>query len=427
MTPTIIILLSGQALLLFGFGLLGTLLGVRATIASFSNIETGLVMSGYYVGYVIGTFIVPRVIRNVGHIRTFAALAAVAAATTLSFGLVVHPLVWLVLRILNGLCIVGLYMVVESWLNEQSAGPARGRIFSIYMMSTLFALGAGQFLLLIGDSSALTPFAIATIVMSLGVVPVAVTRVAEPKIELVVPVRIAELMRISPLGTVGVLGAGAVNGAFWGMTPVFGQRLALAEIEIALLMSTTILGGAVLQWPIGHLSDRFDRRHVLIFVSLTTAAVATSVAFIVTHANYGLLLAACLYGGLMFSLYGISVAHTNDHLARGQVLEATRGLLLIFGVGALSGPLLGGIAMDLFGPVGLPVISAVMAASLALYGTYRKTQRLAPARDEQTEFVPLVRTTPVVLEMHPDTEFELGFSEEAEEIPPEPRNPSDRP
>ena len=412
MTPTIIILLGGLALMLIGFGLLGTLLGVRGTIASFSNIETGLVMSGYYVGYVIGTVIVPRIIRNVAHIRTFAALAAVAAATTLSFGLVVHPLVWLVLRIVSGLSIVGLYMVVESWLNEQSAGPVRGRIFSIYMMSTLFALGTGQFLLLLGDSTELTPFAIAAITMSLGVLPVAVTRVAEPRIELVVPVRIAELMRISPLGTVGVLVAGAINGAFWGMTPVFAQRLTLAEMEIALLMSTTIFGGAVLQWPIGHLSDRFDRRHVLIFVSLTTAAVAASLAFIVTNGNYhGLLLASCLYGGLMFSLYGISVAHTNDHLAHGQVLETTRALLLIFGVGALSGPLLGGIAMDVIGLVGLHVLSAVIAASLALYGIYRMTQRIAPPLDEQTGFVPLVRTTPVVLEMLPDAERKPGLSE----------------
>jgi len=419
MTPTIAVLLTGLALLLIGVGLLGTLLGVRATLASFNNIETGLIMAGYYVGYVAGTLLVPRIVRNVGHIRAFAALAAAAAVCSLGFGLAVHPLIWLVLRVLNGLCVVGLYMVVESWLSEQSAGPSRGRIFSVYMMSTLFALGAGQFLLLVGDPSGLVPFALAAALISLGVIPVAVTRVTEPRIELMVPVKLSELMRISPLGTIGALGAGAVNGAFWGMTPVFGQRLELADLQIALLMSATILGGAILQWPIGHLSDRHDRRSVLIGVSLVTAAVAAAVALIVIEDLPGLVIAASIYGGLMFSLYGISVAHTNDHLMPGQILEATRGLLLIYGVGALCGPIFGGIAMELLGPVGLPTVSATTAAALAAYGAYRVTRRSAPPLDEQTEFVPLVRTSPVVMEMHPyaNPEPELDLSGPAH--PPE--------
>ncbi|MCB1725276.1 MAG: MFS transporter [Gammaproteobacteria bacterium] len=413
MTPTIATLIGGLALLLIGAGLLGTLLGVRATLSSFSDIETGLIMAGYYVGYIAGTMLVPRVIRNVGHIRAFAALASLAAACVLSFGLLVHPAVWLPLRIVNGLSVVGLYMVVESWLSEQSAGPSRGRIFSLYMMSTLFALGLGQFLLLVGDPGSLVPFALAAMLMALGVIPIAVTRVTAPQIATVVPVKLKELMKISPLGTVGALGAGMVNGAFWGMTAVFGQRLDLGELQIALLMSSTILGGAVLQWPIGHLSDRFDRRNVLILVSFATAAVAAGVAVLIMHGLPGLTLGAALYGGLMFSLYGISVAHTNDHIAHGQVLEATRGLLLVYGVGALFGPLLGGIAMQIAGPVGLPALSAGMAGLLALYGVYRRTQRVAPPLEEQTEFVPLVRTTPVVLEMHPATPASNGPGSES--------------
>ena len=362
MTPTIATLIGGLALLLVGVGLLGTVLGVRAALAAFSNLETGLIMAGYYVGYVAGTLFVPRVIRNVGHIRTFAALASLAAASVLSFGLLVHPAAWLPLRILNGLCVVGLYMVVESWLSEQSAGSARGRIFSIYMMSTLFALGLGQFLLLVGEPDGMVPFTLAAMLIALGVIPIAVTRVTEPRIEAVVPVKLGQLLRISPLGTIGALGAGMVNGAFWGMTPVFGQRLALGEFQIALLMSATILGGALLQWPIGHLSDRYDRRNVLILVSFATALVAAGVALLVMQSLPGLALAAALYGGLMFSLYGISVAHTNDHLDPGQVLEATRGLLLVYGFGALFGPLLGRIAIELAGPVGLLVLSAGTAA-----------------------------------------------------------------
>jgi len=400
-TPAILILIGGLAILLVGVGLLGTLLGVRAALAGFSNIETGLIMAGYYAGYIAGTRLSPQVIRNVGHIRAFTVFAAMGAASSLAFGLLVQPWAWLLLRIFSGACVVGLYMAVESWLNAQSAGHARGRIFSIYMTTTLIALGAGQFLLLVDDASDLTLFALVAILFSLGVVPIAANRVTEPRIELAVPVRLVQLLRISPLGAVGALSAGAVNGAFWGMAPVFGQRLALAEGQIAVFMGATIFGGAVLQWPVGHLSDRIDRRSVLVLVSFATAAAAGIAAWIVINGYPGLALSAFGYGGLMFSLYAISVAHTNDHLEEDQVLEATRGLLLIYGIGALCGPLAGGIAMEIAGPVGLPVISSAIAAALGLFGLYRVTRRTAPPRDHQGGFVTMVRTSPVALEMYP--------------------------
>ena len=404
MTPTILILLGGLSTILVGVGLLGTLLGVRANLATFSDLQTGLIMAAYYVGYIIGTNLAPRIIRNVGHIRAFAAFAALASATSLAFGLLVQPWVWLLLRVINGLSVLGLYVVVESWLNEQSTGPARGRLFSLYMTSTLLALGAGQFLLLAGDTLDMTLFALAAILISAGVIPVAITRVTEPRIEVAVPVPFAQLLRISPLGAVGTFGAGIINGAFWGMTPLFGQTLALEERQIALLMSATILGGAVLQRPIGHLSDFMDRRLMLVLTGSATAVVAAIAGFIVIEGRPGLVFSACLYGGLMFSLYGISVAHTNDHLQHGQVLEATRGLLLIFGLGAVCGPLLVGLAMKAAGPLGLPAVSALTAAALALFGIYRMLRRAPPPRAAQSEFVPLVRTSPVALEMYPEAD-----------------------
>jgi MFS family permease len=403
-TPTILILLGGLGILLAGVGLLGTVVGVRATTAAFGNLEIGLIMAGYYAGFIVGTLIVPRLIRNVGHVRCFAAFAAVSAATSLGFGLLVNPVVWLIFRILSGVCVVGIYMVVESWLNEQSAGPSRGRIFSVYMMSTLIALGGGQFLLLAGDSSELTLFALAAILISLGVVPIAITRVTEPRIDLVEPLKLSELMRISPLGVVGALSAGVVNGAFWGMAPVFGQRLDLGEGGIALLMSSTILGGVILQYPIGHLSDRIDRRTVLILTSFATAVAAMTISYIVMQGHPGLISSAFFYGGLMFTLYSISVAHTNDHLATGQVLEATRSLLLVYSIGALCGPILGGIAMQVIGPPGLPAMSAITAAFLTLFGLFRITRRAPPALEEQAKFVPMARTSPVALQMHPEAD-----------------------
>jgi MFS family permease len=404
MTRTIFILLGGLSVLLGGVSLLGTVIGLRATTAAFGNLQIGLVMAGYYAGYIIGTLLIPRLIRGVGHVRCFAAFAAVAAATGLGFGLLVDPIIWFVFRVVSGICVVGIYMVVESWLNEQSAGPSRGRIFSLYMMSTLVALGAGQFLLLAGDTSELTLFALSAILISLGVVPIAITRVTEPRIELVVPVRLSELARTSPLGIVGAFCAGILSGAFWGMAPVFGQRLALADGDIALLMSSTVLGGVVLQWPIGHLSDRIDRRTVLILTSFATAGVAGAISHITAQAYPGLVPSAFLYGGLMFTLYSISVAHTNDHLAAGQVLEATRGLLLVFGIGALCGPILGGLAMKTLGPAGLPAMSSLTATALALFGIFRITRRAAPAVADQSEFVLMARTSPVALEMYPEAD-----------------------
>jgi MFS family permease len=411
LTPTIVILLSGLAILLVGLGLLGTLVSVRAAAESFGRFETGLVMAGYYLGYIVGTLGLPRLVRNVGHVRTFAVLTATAAASSLGFALLVEPWFWLLLRVLNGFSVVGIYMVVESWIGEQSHAEARGRVFSIYVTSTLLALGGGQFLLLVGDVTSLVPFALATIFITLGVIPVAATRVTEPTIHPPGSFHLLHLFRVSPLGSVGALGAGVVTGAFWGMTPVFGHSIALSETDIALLMSATIFGGAILQWPIGHLSDQFDRRLILILVSLGTAVLGGSMAVLVTGDPPALVAASALYGGLIFALYGISVAHTNDHLGPGEVLEATRGLLLVYGMGAFAGPLLAGLAMERMGPAGLPLVAVAASVTVAVYGLYRMTQRSAPPLAEQADYVPLARTSPVALEMHPEAQPEVAEDE----------------
>jgi MFS family permease len=405
-TPTIVLLLVGLDILLVGVGLLGTLLGVRAALESFGNAETGLIMTGYYVGYILGTLLGPRIVRQVGHIRAFATFAALAAASALAFGLWIDSWAWLLLRILNGAAVVGVYMVVESWLNAQTPGIRRGRVFAGYMLSTLAALAAGQFLLLTYHPQGLELFALAALLLVLGLIPVAATRVSEPRIELAATLHLSHLYRLSPLGAVGSFGAGAVSGAFWGMTAVFAQRIGMSAAEIATLMSATILGGVMLQLPIGHFSDRHDRRTVLIVVSLCSAAAALLAAWLVYRELPGLVPVAFVYGGLMFSLYGLSVAHTNDQIQADQVLAATRGLLLLYGLGAVSGPLLGGLMMDRFGPLGLPVLSAVFLLLLAGFGLYRITRRTAPATADQGAFVPLVRTTPVALEMHPEAELE---------------------
>jgi MFS family permease len=401
MRITILELLGGLSILLIGYGLLGTLLGVRATIERFSDIQTGLIMMGYYLGYIIGSVSGPGIVQRVGHIRTFAAFAALGAATTLMFGLLTSAGWWFLFRVLNGTAMVGLYMVVESWLNEKTPAASRGRVLAVYMITTLIALASGQFLLLVYDPATLAPFALATVLIVLAIIPIAVTRVAEPDIDTHPHLPLMRLFRLSPLGVAGAVIAGMVNGAFWGMTPVFGVRLNMSSGEIAGLMSATIVGGALLQLPIGHFSDRHDRRRILLLVSLAAGITAVVAGMMVHQPLLTLSVVAFIYGGLMFAVYAISVAHTNDHLQPGQVLGATRGLLLLYGLGAMAGPSAGGWIMDRFGPVGLPYFSAGMLFLLVIYGLYRMTQRDAPPLEQQAEFVPLTRTGPVVMEMHP--------------------------
>lgn len=409
MRVTVSVLLGGLSLLLVGYGLLGTLLGVRSTLESFTNIETGRIMAGYYAGYILGTWRGPGIVRRVGHIRAFAAFAALGSASTLMFGLFPSPWAWFVFRIVSGASAVGLYMVVESWLNAQTAGERRGRVFAVYMITTLLALAAGQFLLLVYEPASLASFALATVLITLAIVPIAVTRVTEPGIDTYDHLPLGRLFELSPLATVGAVGAGFVNGAFWGMTAVFAARIGLDEAAIAVLMSATIVGGAILQLPIGHLSDRHDRRTVLVLVSFCAAVAAAGAGYVVLERLPGLAVVAFLYGGLMFTVYAISVAHANDHLAPSQILGATRGLLLLYGVGALFGPLTGGLAMEWAGPVGLPFMSAATLLLVSTYGVYRMVRRAPPPLEDQSEFVPLARTSPVVLEMHPQTDLEPGL------------------
>jgi MFS family permease len=406
MRLTIFVLLGGLSLLLVGLGLLGTLLGVRATIERFSNAQTGVIMAAYYVGYVVGTWSGPNIIRQVGHIRTFTAFTALCTATTLLFGLLTDPWIWLPLRFFNGVSVVGLFMVVESWLNEKTPGNIRGRIFAVYMISTLLALAGGQSLLLIYNPASLSPFTLAAVLIVLAIIPIAVTRVSEPQIDTHQHLPLLRLFTLSPLGVAGIFCAGMVTGAFWGMTAVFGARAGMDETGIALLMSATILGGALLQFPIGHLSDRYDRRSVLLIASVLAAVTAGAAGYMVRTNMTGLNLVAFLYGGLMFSVYAISVAHTNDYMEPTQMLSATRGMLLFYGVGAVFGPLLSGWIMDAFGAVGLPFFSAAILLLLCIYGLYRVTRRAPLPLEEQAEFVPLARTSPVVMEMHPQAEIE---------------------
>ncbi len=399
-------LLLGVGLLLTGNGFLSSLLGVRAGAAQIPESVIGLIMSAYFIGFVLGSFYCPLLIRRVGHIRAFAAMAAVASAAAIAHGLVFDPLVWGALRVLTGICLVGLYMVIESWLNVLAPSHRRTRFFATYMTVTLLALGAGQLLLLVNGADGFVPFMVVSIFFSLGLVPIALTKVAEPKPMQIPKMSLPRLFRASPLGVIGAAAAGLTSGAFWGVGVLFAQGIGLDKSGITAFMSATVFGGVALQWPIGHLSDLWERRRVLTVVSFAGAAAAIAVLVFGAVSPFALMASAFLYGGIAFSVYGLSAAHVNDHLPPEDMLESARGLLLVNGIGAVFGPVAAGLVMDGVGPKGLPLVFAAAFVLLGVSGLARMVRREPVTVAEQTPFVPMTRTSPAALEMHPQAELE---------------------
>jgi MFS family permease len=399
-------LLFGIGLMLAGNGLIGTLLGVRGSLEGFSSSVIGLIMAGYFCGFVAGTFIVPRLIRGVGYVRTFAALASICSVTVLLHGLYPNPIVWFVVRAAAGVCVVGIYIVIESWLNEQTSNEQRGHIFSAYMTTTLVGLGTGQLLLQAGDISTLQLFALGSVLMSLGLVPVAFTPVKEPPLIEAHRLGLRKLYQASPLGVVGALFAGVGTGAFWGLAPVMAGGIGLDPAGISAFMALSILGGALVMWPIGHLSDRLDRRKVLAWVCLITAVAALGALWLISWDTRLILVAGFLYGASGFSMYSLSAAHTNDHIETEHMLEATSSLQLLYGSGAIVGPLTAGFLMQWIGPTVLLAFMGITALVPAGFARWRMWVRPPVPLDDQGDWVPQFATSPAALEMHPDQENE---------------------
>jgi MFS family permease len=395
-------LLIAIAVLLLGSGLLGTLIGVRASIEGFSNTTTGIIMSAFFVGYIIGAYLCPRLIRDVGHIRAFSVLASIASAAMILHGLIIDPYVWWALRIISGICIVGLYMIVESWLNSLiKTHPKRGRIFSIYMMTTLVALGAGQFLLLLYGAMELASFALGAIFFTLALVPIAITRLSQPAQIQMPQMMLGKLIQAAPLGTASALCAGLISGSFWGLGALYAHNLGLEETGVALFVSTVILGGVVFQLPIGHFSDHRDRRNVIKYVSLLGGGVAFASYLVAPSSLVWLFVTAALYGGFSFSVYALAVAHTNDLIDPDEIMNSTRTLLLLNGIGAAIGPVTAGLLMQWLGNDALMLFFTLVLFLLAGFAFLRVHSATSPAVEEQEAFVPVTRTGMEAVEMDP--------------------------
>ncbi|HRY07863.1 MAG TPA: MFS transporter [Hyphomicrobiaceae bacterium] len=383
-------LLTSLSLLLIGMGLQNTLIGVRAGIEGFSTLETGLVMSGYFVGYLAGCWLAPRTIIRAGHIRTFSLLASLASGTAILYAIEPQMWSWLALRILTGASVAGLYLVVESWLNEATTREHRGGLLALYLVINLGSLALGQQLINAAEPSSFTLFALSSVLLSLAVIPVALTRAQAPPPPTTPQLSLKRLYAVSPVALVGTLLAGLTNGAFWGMAPTYGQSIGLDVFRIANFMTVVVVGGMVLQWPLGRASDFMDRRLVLIAISAALAVLSIWLAAIDPIASRALFLAlSFLYGGCLLTLYSVCNAHANDAAAPGAAVEVASGLLLVFGVGAMVGPFAASLAMSHLGAWALFELTAVAALALMAFAIARVMVRAAPPAEQTGEFEPV--------------------------------------
>ncbi|MBP2315372.1 MFS transporter [Azospirillum soli] len=401
-TRTVRSLLVGVALLMLGNGGLGTLVSVRLDAAGFGSLAIGIVGAAYFAGLTAGSLFAYTVIIRVGHIRAFAAAASVLSAASLAHALSVDPTFWALLRITEGFCMASLYMCIESWLNDVATNETRGRLLSLYMVTLYGATALGQQLLNLQDPERSIAFMLISILLSLALVPVALTRTSPPALPDIVSFSFARLYRASPLGVAGVFVSGMVIGSIYGLAPVFGTASGFGVSGTALFMTVLISGGMLLQWPLGRLSDRFDRRAVIIGLSLGLAAVSAGMIGVAgLGGQLGLLLVAVLFGGLSFTLYPLCLAHTNDHVDRSELVAASGGLILAFSVGATVGPMLASATMEAIGPAGLFVFIVGCGLAAGLFGLWRTQVRPPVPADEQGSFQPVPQTTPVAVPLDP--------------------------
>lgn len=368
-------LLLGMGVLMLGSGLQSTLLGVRATLEGFPTVVTGAIMSCYYIGYLAGTRIAPPLLRRLGHIRVFATLTAISSAAILVQGCFVEPFVWGAMRLVSGLCLAGIYVVAESWLNDRASRENRGRLFAIYMVVLYVGLGSAQFLLVLANPATQSPFMLVSVLISLAMVPIVVSSRQVPEHSEPRKVRLRELYRNTPLGVVAVAVSGMISAFIFSMGPVYARLSGLDTAGVARFMAVSILATVLTQYPIGRLSDRMDRRTMIAAVCVLDAAVAAVIATTHDLPNSLFLALAAVFSGFVLTIYSLAVSHVNDKLEPAQMVAASSALLRLNGTSAAVGPVLAGGLMTAFGPHAYFAALAGLTGGLALYDLWRKTRR----------------------------------------------------
>lgn len=393
--PTLVTTLKSVWTLLFGIGLLmlanglqGSLLGVRAESEGFDPTVIGLIMSGFFAGILLGSQWTPQAVRLVGHVRVFAAMAAIASVAILLHVLFVNELAWWVMRLVTGFCYAGIFIVAESWLNDRAPQETRGQVLALYMAVTFGGMGGGQLLLNLASSRAADLFMLVSVLISLAVVPLLLRSTPLPASESGLPVSVRRLAAASPLGLVSVFVAGIANGTIFGMGAVYARSAGFSVPETSLFMALIILGAATLQWPIGRLSDHVDRRLVITGVTILAAVACMLTMNLDGIDSARAVVLVVLTGGFSLSIHSLALAYTNDYLAPEEMVGASSALVLVLGLGSICGPIVVGLLFAVIGPPGFFLWLAASHASLAGFAFWRMTRRETPPVDEQAPYVP---------------------------------------
>jgi MFS family permease len=397
-------ILLATVFFLMGNGLIGTLTPLRAHAQGFSDIAVGALGAWYYLGFVVGCFVGPELLARVGHIRAFAVAAVLVAVSVLIQPIWTDPALWFAARGFAGLSMAILYMAVESWLNDRATNETRGRILSLYVAVNLAALLFGQWLLLVADPQGFELFSVAAMLYCLCVVPMGLTRLPAPVLLAKPRIDIARIVAVSPVGAAGCLTVGLANGAFWALAPIYAQSLGFSTREIAQFMSVFIAGGALIQLPLGRISDGMDRRWMI-------AAISTAASFcglVLGVAGWLLIGAPFIFYGVVFALgasmlplYSLSIAHTNDRLPRAEFVDASAGLLMISAAASIPGPLLASFVIATAGPYSLFLYTAIAHAMMAFYAFTRMRMTEAAPAETRDSFAPVALGSPAALPLDP--------------------------
>lgn len=405
-------LLLGMLLLMLGNGLQGSLLGVRGAQAGFSAGTMSVVMSGYFAGFLIASRVAPNMIRRVGHVRVFAALGSMISAVIILFPAVQDPIAWTVGRVILGFCFCGVYVTAESWLNNTATNETRGQTLSAYMIVQMVGIIAAQALLVVPDASGFLLFVIPSVLVSIAFAPILLSISPTPAFDSTKPMTLRELYNVSPLGIVGMFLLGGVFAAQFGMAAVYGTEAGLGLGQISMFVASFYVGAVVMQYPLGWMSDRMDRRVLIMVVALVGGGAAV-VALVLGGLFPILLASAFVIGGCSNPLYSLLIAYTTDFLQAEDMAAASAGLLFINGLGAIAGPIVIGYTMEAVGARGFFALIAGLLLLLGAYALYRMTQRKSVPVDETGTYAPIMPSaTPVALEAAQEYAIEAAEEDE---------------
>ncbi len=406
-------LFTGMSLIMLAHGFQVSLLGVRAVYENFSISETGFILTGYFVGYFIGALTVPMLVSRVGHIRVFAAFASIASIAVLVHSIIINPFTWFLLRAISGFSMVCLYTIAESWLNDRASNKNRGSVLSIYMIILFGSMAVGMFFLNFSKPANFQPFILVSLLMSLSLVPILLTKKKAPKFKKIIGMRIKELYESSPFGMVSAILCGVCHSAMFALIAVYAASMNFSIFEISFVTFLVAISGAISQWPIGKLSDIYDRRIVTVYSTFAAAFFAMLAIFSVgtMHLPDGLASSKFwfyvfmgLYAFFSLPLFALIFAHTNDFVAKEKFVAAGASLQFAFGMGAISGPFLCSLFMDLIGENGYFIFLILFHSLIGFYGIYRMNVREV-VENPDSQFTALPTTiTPIGLELSPSTE-----------------------